>query len=94
MWCRRPSLLQAEEFHRLLCAFLSHLSELEKSAKDGTPLEEEEEEEEAMAEAQSQLKVGGGAGRARCSSLEGSNARAFSLHPPLWSGEAGPTGRC
>ncbi|XP_029140210.1 epiplakin [Protobothrops mucrosquamatus] len=50
------TLRQAEEFHRRLCAFLSHLSQLEKSAMDGTPLEEEEEEEEAMAEAQSQLK--------------------------------------
>lgn len=75
------SLLQAEEFHRLLCAFLSHLSELEKSVTVGTLLEEEEEE--AMAEGQSLLKVWGGRGDPTALPLKG-------LHPspsPLeWGG--------
>ncbi|KAG8134129.1 hypothetical protein E2320_011836, partial [Naja naja] len=47
----------AEEFHRLLCTFLSRLSGLEKSVMDGAPLEEEEEEE-ALTEGQSQLERG------------------------------------
>uniref|UniRef100_A0A8C6XIX6 EF-hand domain-containing protein n=1 Tax=Naja naja TaxID=35670 RepID=A0A8C6XIX6_NAJNA len=49
------ALRQAEEFHRLLCTFLSRLSGLEKSVMDGAPLEEEEEEE-ALTEGQSQLE--------------------------------------
>ncbi|XP_032078255.1 microtubule-actin cross-linking factor 1-like [Thamnophis elegans] len=50
------ALRQAEEFHRLLSAFLSRLSGLEKQVMDGAPPEEEEEEEAAIAEGQSQLE--------------------------------------
>ncbi|XP_026577641.1 microtubule-actin cross-linking factor 1-like [Pseudonaja textilis] len=46
------ALRQAEEFHRLLCTFLSRLSGLEKSVVDGAP----PEEEEALTEGRSQLE--------------------------------------
>uniref|UniRef100_A0A670ZUC8 EF-hand domain-containing protein n=1 Tax=Pseudonaja textilis TaxID=8673 RepID=A0A670ZUC8_PSETE len=49
------ALRQAEEFHRLLCTFLSRLSGLEKSVVDGAP----PEEEEALTEGRSQLEVRG-----------------------------------
>ncbi|XP_058035026.1 microtubule-actin cross-linking factor 1, isoforms 6/7-like [Ahaetulla prasina] len=49
------ALRQAKEFHRLLCAFLSRLSSLEKSVMDGATLEEEDADA-AMARGQSQLE--------------------------------------